>query len=56
MMTLIIAAAAAAQPVPAPAMQMGGHPAEQAKEKCCCKDMAKKGEDHGAAHKQHSGS
>ena len=57
MMTLMIAAAAAAaQPAPAPAMQMGDHNAQHAqKEKCCCDDMAKKGDDHAAGHADHGG-
>ncbi len=66
MMTLIIAAAVAAQPpvVPmsppaeqAPMMQMGDHPDGQhaSKDECCCKDMmAMMHGDHGPEHKGHS--
>jgi hypothetical protein len=63
MMTLIVAAAAAAQTPasvpPAPAqsapMQMGDHSAGQhaMKEKCCCDDMAKD-EGHAAEHSGHA--
>ena len=63
MMTLIAAALAAAQPVPAPmpqgqTMPMNREQHETMKKKCCCDDMGKEGHDMHAPDgppREHSG-